>query len=107
MRTYLGEFEQLLLFVLLLLDHDAYGARIRQAIEARTGRVVSPGAIYTALDRLQRRELVASWLGEPTASEAANANVITPWSLPAPRCCGGPTTRSADGPRPKPRLEMS
>jgi DNA-binding PadR family transcriptional regulator len=35
-------------------------------IEARTTRVVSPGAIYTALDRLERRGLVRSRLGEPT-----------------------------------------
>src|SRR5688572_7875878 len=66
MRTYLGEFEQLLLLAVLHLDDDAYGARIRSAIEARTGRTVSPGAIYTALDRLERRGLVESWLGDPT-----------------------------------------
>jgi DNA-binding PadR family transcriptional regulator len=66
MRTYLGEFEQLLLFALVRLQEDAYGARIRTVIEARTGRDVSPGAIYTALDRLERRGLVSSRLGEPT-----------------------------------------
>ena len=67
MRTYLGEFEQLLLLALLQLKDDAYGLRIRQTIEERTGRTVSPGAVYTALDRLERRDLVASWLGDPTA----------------------------------------
>lgn len=67
MRTYLGEFEQLLLFALLHLKDDAYGVRIREAIEARTGRLVSPGAVYTALDRLERRGLVVSRLGDPTA----------------------------------------
>ena len=63
MRTYLGEFEQLLLFALMQLDDDAYGARIRESIEARTGRTVSPGAVYTALDRLESRGLVSSVLG--------------------------------------------
>jgi PadR family transcriptional regulator, regulatory protein PadR len=66
MRTYLGEFEQLLLFALLQLEDDAYGARIRDAIEARTGRTISPGAVYTALDRLEARGLVSSVLGQPT-----------------------------------------
>lgn len=66
MRTFLGEFEQLLLLALLRLGTDAYGTRIRAEIEARTGRTVSPGAIYTALDRLERRGLVSSRLGEPT-----------------------------------------
>ena len=67
MRAYLGEFEQLLLLALLHLKDDAYGLRIRQEIEERTGRTVSPGAVYTALDRLERRDLVSSWLGDPTA----------------------------------------
>jgi DNA-binding PadR family transcriptional regulator len=67
MRAYLGEFEQLLLFALVQLDADAYGGRIRELIEARTGRTVSPGALYTALDRLEQRGLVSSSLGEATA----------------------------------------
>jgi len=66
MRTYLGEFEQLLLLAVVHLDEDAYGTRIRETIARRTGRTVSPGAIYTALDRLERRKLVTSSLGDPT-----------------------------------------
>jgi hypothetical protein len=41
---YLGEFEQLILFAVLQLDRDAYGVRIRETIEERTGRVVASGA---------------------------------------------------------------
>jgi len=62
-----GTFEQLLLLALLRLGDDTYGVPIRDEIEARTGRTVSPGAIYTALDRLERRGLVRSRLGDPTA----------------------------------------
>jgi DNA-binding PadR family transcriptional regulator len=62
-----GTFEQLLLFALLRLGDDAYGVPIRDDIEARTGRTVSPGAIHTALDRLERRGFVRSRLAEPTA----------------------------------------
>jgi len=65
---YLGEFEQLLLMAILRLDpEDAYGTRIRAEIEQRTGRLLAPGAIYTALDRLEGRGLVRSRLGAPTA----------------------------------------
>ena len=67
MRAYLGEFEQLLLFALIELQDDAYGGKVRETIEQRTGRSVSPGAVYTALDRLETRGLVSSTLGEPTA----------------------------------------
>jgi hypothetical protein len=45
---------------------DAYGLSIREHIEARAGRPVSAGALYTALDRLEKRGLVSSRLGEPT-----------------------------------------
>jgi len=62
-----GAFEQLLLLALVRLGDDTYGVPIRDEIEARTGRTVSPGAIYTALDRLERRGLVRSRLSEPTA----------------------------------------
>ena len=62
----LGEFEQLILFALLELEDAAYGAAIGRAIESRTGRQVSAGAIYTALDRLAARELVTSEVGAPT-----------------------------------------
>lgn len=56
----------MLLYALVQLDENAYGGRIRELIEDRTGRTVSPGAIYTALDRLETRGLVSSTLGEVT-----------------------------------------
>ena len=61
------EIEHLLLLTLLRLGEPAYGVTIRREIEGRTGRRVSPGAIFTALQRLAERGLVSSWLGEPTA----------------------------------------
>jgi PadR family transcriptional regulator PadR len=61
-----GDFEQLLLFALLHLGEDAHGRTIRELILERTGRELSPGAIYTALDRLEDRGHVSSWLGGST-----------------------------------------
>ena len=62
----LGELEQLVLFALVELGEDAYGAAIARSIERRTGRQVSAGAVYTALDRLGKRGFVSSEMGEPT-----------------------------------------
>jgi DNA-binding PadR family transcriptional regulator len=62
----IGDFEQRILFALIRLGADAYGVTIRREIEARTGRAASAGALYTALDRLERRGLVSSRLGDPT-----------------------------------------
>jgi DNA-binding PadR family transcriptional regulator len=64
---WLGEFEQLVMFAVLQQAPDAYGMTVRSAIEERTGRVVSVGAVYTTLDRLERRGLVKSTWGEATA----------------------------------------
>src|SRR5918999_5537588 len=63
----LGEFEQITLLALLRLEPEAYGASIQREIEARTGRAVLLGAVYTTLDRLERKGLVVSWMGAPTA----------------------------------------
>lgn len=62
--SYLGEFEQLVLFAVLRLD-EASGIAIHDEIEARTGRDVSPGAIYTTLGRLEERGLVSSEVLSP------------------------------------------
>jgi DNA-binding PadR family transcriptional regulator len=63
----IGEFEQLMLLALLRLEPDAYGAAIRREIETRAERPVQLGAVYTTLDRLERKGLVESWMGDPTA----------------------------------------
>ena len=62
----LGDFEQLVLFGVLRLGDDAYGAAIRQEIHARSGRDVSINAVYTTLDRLEQKRLLRSWAGDPT-----------------------------------------
>ncbi len=66
MAKALGEFEQLILLALVRLGVDAFGVRMRKEIEARTGRAISAGAIYTALERLEQRGFVTSRLGDPT-----------------------------------------
>ena len=63
----LGEFEQLVLLAILRLEDHAYGATIRRVIEDGTGRHVALGAIYTTLDRLHGKGLVAARVGDPTA----------------------------------------
>jgi DNA-binding PadR family transcriptional regulator len=62
----LGEFEQSLLLAIVHLGENAYGVTIRQEIEARTGREVAVGALYTSLARLERKGYVRSTMSEPT-----------------------------------------
>jgi len=52
---HLGELEELVLLAVLGLGHQAYGVGVQQQIEQRTGRVVTIGAVYSALERLERK----------------------------------------------------
>jgi DNA-binding PadR family transcriptional regulator len=72
--SYLGEFEQVvLLAVLRLAERGAYGVSIREEIATRTKRAPAPGAIYTTLDRLERKGFVSSSVGEATPIRGGKA----------------------------------
>ena len=70
---YLGEFEQLILLAILRLGDDAYGVTIRAELAARAERPVSPGALYTALQRLEAKGVITSRMGDPTPQRGGRA----------------------------------
>lgn len=69
----LGEFEELVLLCVRHLGDEAHGAAIQRALAEEAGREVMLGAIYAALDRVQRKGFAESWLGEPTAVRGGRA----------------------------------
>ncbi len=72
-RNTLGEFEQAVLLAILRLGPNAYGVPIRHDLCERLGRAVSVGAIYTALERLERKGFVFSWTGGATEERGGRA----------------------------------
>ena len=62
----LREFEELVLLSVLIAAPDAHGPSLQQVLAEEARRDVSLGAIYTALERLGRKGLVSSELGDPT-----------------------------------------
>jgi len=70
---YLGEFEQMVMLALVRLGSNAYGMTIRRELAERIKREVSIGAIYTTLERLERKGFVASHVGEPTKERGGRA----------------------------------
>ena len=62
----LGELEQIVLFALVRLGGEAHGAPIVDEIATQLDRHVSPGALYTVLDRLGGKSYVESWIGDST-----------------------------------------
>ncbi|HSR50690.1 MAG TPA: PadR family transcriptional regulator [Acidobacteriota bacterium] len=67
-RQSLGEFEQLVLLAILRLKDDAYGAGIAQELETQANRRVSRGALYSSLDRLEKKGFLR-WEVAPATSE--------------------------------------
>jgi DNA-binding PadR family transcriptional regulator len=65
-RKGLGEFETSVLLAIVHLQGRGYGVSIADEIERRSGKPVSFGAVYATLDRLQKKELISSELGDPT-----------------------------------------
>ena len=57
-RAPLGEFEHVVLLAVARLAGDASGPRIARELEDTAGRSVSRGALYTTLDRLERKRLL-------------------------------------------------
>ncbi|WP_462164312.1 PadR family transcriptional regulator [Pseudoalteromonas xiamenensis] len=72
-EKYLGEFEQMVLLAIVRLKQDAYGATIRQLLAETIQRDVSIGALYTTLDRLEKKGLLTSMLGESTSERGGRA----------------------------------
>ncbi len=64
----LGEFEELVLLCVCSLTDNAYGVTIKTALVEAAQRPASVGAIYAALDRLERKGFVRSWVGGATAA---------------------------------------
>jgi PadR family transcriptional regulator, regulatory protein PadR len=72
-RQFLTEFELMILLAILRVGEEAYGVPIAREIEATAKRPVMLGAIYTGLDRLERKGFVTSTLGDPSPERGGKA----------------------------------
>jgi DNA-binding PadR family transcriptional regulator len=65
-KTYLGEFEELILTIVGILQEDAYGNAIVNEIKERVGREVNLSAVHVTLYRLEDKGFVKSLMGGAT-----------------------------------------
>lgn len=72
-RSYLGEFELMLLLAVIHLGEDAYGVPISRELEKHRGKDVAVGSVYAALERLEAKGLIISMLGDPTPERGGKA----------------------------------
>jgi len=64
--TNLGEFQELVLLTIGAMYPEAYGVGIKEEILARTGRKVTLSTVHAALNRMEKKGLIKSELGEAT-----------------------------------------
>ena len=65
-KEYLGEFEELVLTMVGILQDDAYGNAIVNEIKERVGRDVNLSAVHVTLYRLEDKGYVKSGMGGAT-----------------------------------------
>jgi len=96
----IGEFEYLLMTAAARLGDEAYGAAIREEIEAATGQRCSIGALYTTVDRLQTKGLLQTWMGDATPQRGGRAKRmirVTPKGVQAAKDFYDAVTRVSRG----------
>jgi len=71
-KNFLGELEQMILLAILRLEDAAHAPDVAHVLESSAGRTVSRGALYTTLNRLEKKGLVR-WEIESAASDAHGA----------------------------------
>ncbi len=83
------------------LGDDAYGAAMRDEIEATTGKRCSlASALYTTVDRLVAKGFVRTWMGDATPQRGGRAKrmvKVTPLGMRAAKDFYDAVTRVTNG----------
>ena len=64
--TYLGEFEEVVLLTIGILDGNAYGVSVQKELADQLGRSVTLSALHTAMHRMEKKGFLESKLGDAT-----------------------------------------
>ena len=65
-KEYIGELEELILLLIVMLKDDAYGLKIRGALKEQANRTVTIGAVHGTVNRLEKKGFIESRLGGAT-----------------------------------------
>jgi len=76
-KEYLGEFEELVLTMVGILQEDAYGNAIVNEIKDRVGRAVNLSAVHVTLYRLEDKGYVKSGMGGATHARGGRRKRIS------------------------------
>ena len=74
--TYLGEFEELVLLTVGILNDNAYGLAITDELEVRTNRNVMLSAVHKSLVRLEQKGFLSSHMGAASSKRGGRAKKL-------------------------------
>ena len=81
-KEYLGEFEELVITMVCILQNDAYGAAIAEEIETRQNREVNLSAVHVTLYRLDWDFFsICKVLQGQGKKDSAGVNIFPAWSF--------------------------
>ncbi|CCG98207.1 transcriptional regulator, PadR-like family [Fibrella aestuarina BUZ 2] len=75
-RTYLGEFEEIVLLLVAAFDGEAYGVGLTHKLNEQTDRSARLSQVHAALHRLEEKGMVASRLGDPTPERGGRRKLL-------------------------------
>ena len=75
-ETRLGEFEEVILLLVGILDDNAYAFKIAEEFESQTNRSVSIGAVHSTLSRMGDKGFLKSKMSDPTAERGGRRKRI-------------------------------
>lgn len=76
MAAKIGEFEEIVLLLVGILEEEAYALRLSEAYTEQTGRKASIGAIHAALSRMADKGFLRSNMSEPTGTRGGRRKRI-------------------------------
>ncbi len=59
-KLHIGELEELILLLIMMLQEDAYGLAIRKNLHEKANRKVTIGAVHGTLNRLEKKGFTTS-----------------------------------------------
>ncbi|WP_462253406.1 PadR family transcriptional regulator [Ekhidna sp.] len=65
-KDHIGELEELILLLILMLKEEAYGLAIRKALKEQANRNVTIGAVHGTVNRLESKGFIESSMGGAT-----------------------------------------
>lgn len=72
----LSRAEETLLLAIWRLQDNAYGVKIREQVEDVTGQSWAFGALFVTLERLVKKEMLTSYLTDPTPERGGRSKRV-------------------------------